>query len=811
MNNEAARELGLAWRRLRRTPGFTALATLTLGLAIGANTAIFSLVEGVLLRPLPFGDPGRLVTLWEDHSRGGGGDRVGLASATVEDFERAESLAGLAAQWPAPFTITGEGEARGISGAQVSPGFFRVFGVAPEIGRVLETGESGETAEPAEPEAVLSHALWRDRFGSDPKVIGRKIVLSDRPYTVVGVMPADFRVPLFFQEPQDSTELWVPLEIPPPMRGYSARVLQAVARLAPGATPESARSELAGIGRRLAEEVPDDWRGVGVAVVPLQEQIVGNVRRLLLLLQAGAAVVLLIACANLANLLLARALERAQEMSVRAAFGADRIRLARMLLGESLVLALLGGALGLLLGAWGTRLLVAAAPPDTPRLADIHLDPAVFAFAFGLALLAGAGFGLVPAFRMSRTDLQSVLREGGRGGSKSARQGRLRDVLVVAQIALTLLLLVGAGLLGRSFLRLRGVDPGFNAAHVLTFKTALPPSRYPEPAQQTRFFEELMRRLDELPGVTAAGAITRLPLDTGWGSGPIEIEGAPRPAEPPVVGFRRITAGYFHTMEIPLRAGRNFGAEDREGSRPVVIVNETLARRFWPGRDAVGGRLRPASPDDPWFEVVGVVGDVVYDSLASAATPEIFLPHTQMSTDWFQAVVRTEGDPLALAGAVRAAVRELDRDLPVADVRPLARHVSETIARPRFSTFLAGAFAAVALTLAAVGVFGLTAYAVAQRTREIGIRVALGARKEDVTGWIVRRSLKLAALGLAMGLALGLLAGPALAGQLYGVSAGDPVTFAGGALFLAGICLAASYLPARRAARVDPMVALRRD
>ena len=808
MSSETVRELSRSWRRLWRAPGFTLLATLTLGLAIGANTAIFSLVEGVLLRPLPFADPGRLVTIWEDHSRGGGNDRVGLAPSTVEDFRRARSLAGLAAQWSSPFTLTGAGEPRSVSGAQVSPEYFRVLGVRPQLGRTFDPRSAA-----AEPEVVLGNSLWRDRFGADPGVIGRKVVLSEHPYTVIGVMPADFRIPLFFQEPQDSAELWVPLRVPPPMRGYGARILQGVGRLKPGSTPESLRSELAAFGLRLAGEVPDEWRGVGVAVVPLEEQLVGSVRRILFLLQAGAAAILLIACANLASLLLARALERGQEMSVRAAFGASRARLARLLLGESLVLALLGGALGLLLGAWGTRLLVALAPPDTPRLQDVHLDPAVFAFALGLALLAGFGLGLAPALRTSRTDLQGALREGGRGGSGSVRQGRLRDALVVAQIALTLLLLAVAGLLGRSFLRLRGVDPGFDPARVLTFKIALPPSRYPEPAGQTRFFEELVRRLGELPGVAAAGAITRLPLDTAWGSGPVEIEGRASSGEgPPRVGFRRITAGYFRTMAIPLRAGREFGPADRAGTKPVAIVNQTMARRFWPGRDAVGGRLRVASsPDGPWLEVVGVVGDAVYDSLASAATPEVFVPHAQAPTDWFQVVVRSTGDPLSVAGGVRGAVRALDRDLPIVALRPLAEHVSESIARPRFMTFLVGSFAAVALTLAAVGVFGLTAYAVARRTREIGIRVALGARQADVSGWLLRRSFRLTLLGLAVGLGLGALAARALAGQLYGVSAGDPATFAGGALFLAGVCLAAAYLPARRAARVDPIMALRRD
>jgi putative ABC transport system permease protein len=795
-------ELRQTWRGLLRSPGFTAVTTLILALAIGANTAIFSLIEGVLLRPLPFVAPGRLVVVWEDHSRAGGGDRVSLAPATVEDFRRTGAFSGLAAQWTLPVTLTGAGEAQALRAAQVSPEFFAVLGVPPLLGR---TGGPGEGA--AERTTVLSHALWRRRFGGDPEILGRAVILDGKPFSVIGVMPPELRVPLFFREPRESTELWLPLEIPPPMDNYDAHVLQVVGRLAPGRSLESARAELAAAGRRLTAEVPQSWAGVGTVAVPLEEQIVGDVRPVLLVLQGAVGLVLLVACANLGSLLLARALTRGRDLWVRTALGAGRFRLVRFVLGESLLLALLGGGIGFLLAFWGSRLLVRLAPPDTPRLEDVGLDAGTLAFALGLALAASLGFGL-PALRALGTGA-GAFRTGGRGSTAGRGQGRLRDALVAGQITLTLVLLVGAGLLGQSFLRLRRVDPGFQADHVLTLKIALPPTRYADPRGQARFFEELFRRVRTVPGVTAAGGITRLPLDTGWGSAPISVGGGlVEGQEQPLAGIRQVTAGYFDALGIPLRAGRGLRVADDERAHPVVLVNETLARRFWPEGRAVGRRLRIGPPGEPWREVVGVVGDVSYDSLAATPEPEVFVPHTQLPSDWLQLVVRAGGDPLGVAAGVRGAVRELDRDLPVVDVRPLSEQVSASLAGPRFSAFLVASFASVALALSATGVFGLTAYTVASRTREIGIRMALGARPGDLLRWIVGHSARLAAVGVALGLAAGLPLARALASQLFGVTVLDLPTFAGGALFLGGVCLAASYLPARRAARRDPRMAL---
>jgi putative ABC transport system permease protein len=800
-------ELRQTSRGLLRSPGFTAVVALTLALAIGANTAIFSLVEGVLLRPLPFADPGRLVAVWEDHSRAGGEDRVSLAPATVEDFRRTGAFSGLAAQWTSPVTLTGGGEAAALRAARVSPEFFRVLGVPPLLGRTFRPGKDA-----VERAAVLSHALWRRRFGGDPGILGRAVILDGKPFSVIGIMPRRFRVPLFFREPRESAELWLPLEIPPAMDNHDARVLQVVGRLAPGRSLESARAELAAAGRRLAAAVPQSWARVGTAAVPLEEQIVGDVRPVLLVLQAAVGLVLLVACANLASLLLARALARGRDLSVRAALGAGRARLVRLVLGESLLLALLGGGAGLLLAAWGARLLVRLAPAGTPRLEDVGLDAGTLAFALGLALAASLGFGLAPALRAFGAGATVASRTGGRGGTAGRGQGRLRDLLVVGQIALALVLLVGAGLLGQSFLRLRRVDPGFRADHVLTLKLALPPARYADPGAQARFFEELFRRLRAVPGVIAAGGITRLPLDTGWGSVAVAAEGgAVAGEEPPLAGVRQVTTGYFDALGIPLREGRGFRAADDERSHPVVLVNDTLARRFWPAGRAVGRHLRIGPPGEPWRDVVGVVRDVAFDSLASTPEPEVFVPHTQLPSDWFQLVVRAGGAPLGVAAGVRGAVRELDRDLPVADVRPLSEHVAESIAGPRFSAFLVASFALAALVLSATGVFALTAYTVASRTREIGIRMALGAQPGDLLRWIVGRAARLAAAGVALGLAAGALLARALASQLFGVTAVDLPTFAGGALFLSGVCLAASYLPARWAARRDPRIALQND
>ena len=785
---------------------------LVLAVSIGVNASVFTLVEGVLLRPLPFARPDRLVVVWGDHSRAGGGDRVTLAPATVDDLRRTGVFSGVAAQWTSPVTWSGSGEAEALRAARVDPELFRILGVAPALGRTFGSGAAADGEEAHT--AVLSDALWRRRLGADPGAVGRSLILDGERYTVVGVMPRSFRVPLFYRDPGDGAELWLPLTIPPPMAGYDARVLQVVGRLAPELSLDAARGELGATARHLAEVVPKSWDRGTLVAVPLAEQIVGDVRPGLLMLQAAVGLVLLIACANLASLLLARSIERSRDLAVRAMLGADRAALFRVSLAESLLLALLGGGVGILLAGWGGRLLARWAPVGTPRLDGVGLDPGTVAFASALTLFACAVFGLAPAVRALRPRGAGLVGSRGAGGGRgtaSRATGRLRDLLVVGQIGLALTLLVGAILLGQSFLRLRAVDPGFRSEHVLTFKLALPPTRYADPGEQSRFFERLLGRIRRLPGVSAAGGITRLPLDTGWGSVPIVVEGGVADGgDPPVVGVRQVTSGYFETLGIGLRAGRGLRTSDDGTSHLVVVVNRTLADRFWPDGRAVGRRLR-IGPEGEWREVVGVVADVAYDSLAAGAIPEVFVPHTQIPSDWFQVVVRGEGDPLDLAPEIRRSVRELDPDLPVADVRRLAGQVADSVAGPRFQAFLLSSFAAIALVLAAIGVFGLTSYTVASRTREIGIRMALGARPGTVLTWVLGRSVRLAAIGGALGLVAGALVARSLASRLFGVGALDLPSFLGAALFLGGVCLLASYLPARRAARNDPTDALRSE
>jgi putative ABC transport system permease protein len=803
----ASQELRGAARRLLRAPGFSAVIVVTLALAIGADTAIFSLVDAVLVHPLPYGDPGRLVMIWEDHSQEGGEARFSVARATFADLRReCRSFADMTAQWSELFNLTGAGEPESVRGARVSANFFTLLGVEPMLGRGFLPEEARSGAAPA---AVLSHSLWQRRFAGDRRILGQSLRLDDQVFTVVGVMPPALAVPYFFRAPKDNVEAWVPLVIAGKQSTHGDRVLQVIGRLAPGRTLAQARAETAALARRLATAFPESNAKVGVTLVPLQEQLFGNLRLPVLVLLGAVTCVLLIACANVAGLLLARTLARGREVAVSAALGASRPRLVWQVLGEGLLLAALGGLAGLLVAIWASRLLAGLIPADVPHVAAVRIDAAVLGYAVALTLLTGVGCGLVPALRATGGDLQTALRQAGRSDPRGGRQ-RGRSALVVGQVALTLLLLIGAGLMLESLQRLRRVDPGFRAENVLKLKLALPPVRYPDEHRQVAFFRDLLQRLESLPGVVAAGGNTRLPLDPGYGTGKLVVEDKPVPmGEEPRVGVRIVTPHYFRALGIPLLRGRELSDHDGPHTRLVALVNRTLARRTWPGEDPVGKRLALGGRGEPWDVVVGVVGDVAHDSLASEPAPEAYLPHTQNASDWFQIVVRTRGDPLVLAAAVRREVRALDRDQPVVGVATLRQHVDETLSRRRFSLVLLGGFAALALVLSAVGVFGLMSYLASRRTWEIGLRMALGARRSQVLGLILGQALRLTLFGIALGLAAGSLLTRWLASQLFQISPTDPLTFLACAAFLAAVAAAAGYLPSRRAAGADPAAALR--
>ncbi|HVT59571.1 MAG TPA: ABC transporter permease [Thermoanaerobaculia bacterium] len=826
--------LRVSWRRLWRHPGSTALAALALAAAIGADTTVFSMVEAVLLRPLPYRDPGSLVMLYEDHSRAGGRPRLLVAPATFAAYQsQCRAFSALAAQWGGEVNLTaaaGVGEPEVLFGADVSSGFFALLGTRAELGRLLAEADFRPGAEPA---LVLSHALWRRRFAGRPDILGRTLTLDDRAYTVVGVMPAAFAVPLHLRSPSQLSEFWKPLAPPRDPADHRSHVLEVLTRLAPGTTLAAARAEAGAVALRLAADFPKDCAGTGATLVPLGEQITGESRASLLMLWGAVSVLLLIACANLASMLLARALARRDELALCAALGARRWQLVRQPLGEALLLVALGALGGEGLAAGAVRLLRAVLPPEVPRLDGMRIDAGVLAYATAAALVCGIACGLVPGLRATRSDLQAALRRGGGGGDRrrflsrrlgGAVPGRPGSVLIVTQLALTLVLALTAGLMIESFTRLVRVDPGFRADRVLTFAIGLP-ARYREPRQRAAFFQQLTTRLAALPGVRSAGGINRLPLDPSYGVGSLIIEGrettaggqraaalpAAPPAPRPLVGVRFVTPDYFRTLRIPVLRGRTFSAQDDARSPAVVLVNQSLARRFWPAGDPVGARINLGEPGDPWQQVVGVVGDVAHDSLAGPPLAEAYLPYAQVPVGGMQLVVQAADDPLALAAAVRREVSALDRSVPVQRLRPLERQVGDSVARPRFWLLLVWGFAALALLLAAMGVFGLMAYTVARRRREIGIRMALGAAAGDAARMIVGQSARLALAGVLLGLALSVAVSRWLAAQLFGVSALEPLPALGSAALLIAVALLAGYIPARRAAEVDPMEALRRE
>jgi putative ABC transport system permease protein len=789
-------------RMLARSPGFTLVAIVTLGLGIGANTAIFSAVNALLLRQLPYPSADRLVMVWQDMRARGGPATEWATPGNFTDW-RASGLfsAATAVQGWQP-SLTGIGEAEPLVGEQVTHEYFTVLGIPPERGRTFTQEDDVPNAPRV---TVISHALWQWRFGADPEVVGQSIVLGGEPHQIVGVMPAGFRPAVI-----SVAQLWRPrrLNLANPSRG--AVVLRVVARLRPDITLEQASSSAAVLARQLEATHPDSNRGVGINIVSLHEQVVGDIQRGLLMLLGAVAFVLLIACANIANLLLARASARAREIAVRLALGAGRRRLVRQLLTESLLLAASGGALGLLVGAWSIDALVTLAPQGAPRLEEIGLDARVLAFAIGLTMLTGLVFGIVPALQASRPDVTPTLKDGGRGSSGSTSY-RTRRALIVFEVALALALLVGGGLLLRTLFRLQAFDLGFNPSGVLVGAVLPPRVAYPEPAQQVAFYDRLLERVAALPGIETAALSSIVPLGGDSDMG-ILVEGQPPPRSPGdqlTAWYRLVSADYFRAMGIPLKQGRLFAAGE---AAPAVVVNEPAARRYWKGESPIGKRVRFASDDSaPWYTVVGVVGEVHMLGPRGDSRTEVYLPYWQFTELGTNVIVKTGGRPEQLIPALRQAVRDVDPNTPVASVAPLSAIVAESIDIPRFFAALVGCFAVLALTLAVVGIYGVVAYSVGRRTPEIGVRMALGAGRRDIFALVVSDGLKLTAAGVAIGIAAAIGVSLAIRSLLFAVEPLDPLTFLATTVSLLLASTVACLLPAHRATRIDPMVALRRE
>ncbi|HUI39267.1 MAG TPA: ABC transporter permease [Candidatus Nitrosotalea sp.] len=787
-------------RLLARTPGFAAVLVLTLALGIGANSMMFTVVNAVLLRPLPYPDPARLVLL-NDFNHEKGFDSFSVAPGNFLDWRaQTHSFEQMATFGGSSLSYTGGTYPERLRGLRVTDGFFQVVGVKPALGRIFEPGEFSIGQEH---EVIISYGLWQKVFQGDASAIGRTIRLNDEPYTVVGVMPAGFR---FISREQD---VFIPGAWPPEWRDVrGAHFLSVVARLKAGVTLEQAQAEMSAIAQHLAEQYPDINRGWGVHVKSLYESVVGDVRPALLLLLAAVAVLLLIACGNVANMLLARTVDRRREIAVRASLGAGKGRLIRQLLAESLMVSMVGGALGLLFAASGTRAILALVPDDLPRAYSVHVDPWVLGFTFGIAVLTGIGFGLAPVWSIARQDLQEILREGGR---TSGGGHRLRGALVAAEVSLALVLLIGAGLLLGSFQRLEAVAPGFRVEHALTFDVNLPRARYGDAARRAAFYHGLRERLLALPGVEAAAAVTPLPLGGDDMSFTFAVENSPPEAgREPSAEYYQVTPGYFQTMGIPMVAGREFSDSDVIGAPRVCIINDVLARQYFAGQNPLGRRLfLGAGQGHVYREIVGVASSVKHYWLGEKPSPQAYEPIEQYTDSSASFVVRASIDPASLGSAVRGAVKAEDPGLPLGSMHTLDQVVSDSVAMPRFRTVLLLLFAGFAVALAVVGLYGVMSYTVTQRTREIGIRMVLGAQRQSVYRLVVGQGMLLVAAGLAVGLvaAFGLVR--LLQRFLFGVTASDPVTFVAVSILLTAVAACACFLPAHRASRVDPLVSIR--
>lgn len=804
-------DLRFAVRTLVRSPGFTAVAVLVLALGIGANTAIFSTVNAVMLRPLPFAEPDRLVAVWEKNPEKGWYMQTAAVSNYLDWKDQVQAFQDLAAysDYVDEYALTGEGEPEVLIGAEVTGNFFAVLGVEPLLGRGFTAEETWSTVDAV---VVLSHGLWQRRFGGDAAILGRTITLDGEARRVAGVMPPEMRFPL------EETELWVPYGWEPAARDLAsfrrAHWIRVVGRLEPGIAVAAANAQLEAVASRLEAEYPETNRLMGAGLTPLHEFLVGDTRTPLLVLLGAVGVILLIACANVGNLLLERAASRGRELAVRGALGAGSRRIARQVLTESLLLSAIGGVLGVLAGMWGTRVLEAFRPDDLLRVATFALDWRVLVFAIGATALSGVLFGLGPALRAARQDPAEALKDGARTGTPGRGALRATNLLIVAEVGLALLLVIGAGLLVRSFLELQRVDPGFDPENVLTAGVQLPGTPlYDEDIVRT-FFGELHRRLNALPGVEAAAAVSVLPLaDQPWTSD-FSVEGRGPDEYGVEVLHREVSANYFETMRVPLLDGRTFEPSDRGGAPRVVLINEALARRYFGGEDPVGQRLafdRTPGDSSVWRTIVGVVGNESIGTVRQAPRPAILTPYTQDPTWGRRLVIRTRDEPMSVLPAVRRTVQSLDPNVPLFAVRPMVEVYAASLARERFLTLLLGVFAGLALLLATVGVYGITAQAARRRTQEIAIRMALGAGGGGVRRMVVRQGMVAVGIGIALGLAAAAVATGLMAGLLYQVRATDPVTFVGVPVLLAGVALLACYIPARRATRVDPATALRAD
>jgi putative ABC transport system permease protein len=806
LEDEMMQDLRMGIRLLRTQPGFTLVAVLTLALGIGATTLIFSVVNAVLLRPLPFPEADRIVRLEERHRGAAAGSNFSYANFLDLGRETA-TVEHIAAARFGSSSLTDGNEPEQVGSMGVSAEYFAALGVTPLLGRVFLPEEDTPGRDGV---ALLSHALWQRRYGADAGLIGKQVKLGATVVTVVGVLPPGFRQGYPFAGQYD---VWRPLVANGSLRNNRrSHLLGVVARLKPGQTQAQAQADLARLVQGIEQRHPGIDPELSANVSGLQARMVEPLRPALLVFLCAVGFVLLVACANVANLLLARAAAREKEMAIRTALGAGRLRLARQLLTESVLLAGLGGAAGLLLAQWGVRLVAALDPVSFPRINEVSLDGRVLLFTLLISVLTGVLFGLAPVLQLPKLRLYEPLKEGGRSAQGVARRG-LRQFLIVAEVALALVLLIGAGLLANSFYRLMQVERGFDTTNVLTVNMPLPISKYPQPAQQIAFLQQALERVAQIPGVRAAGLTSTLPFRGGPATD-FEIEGRPlAPGEhEPIADIRIVDANYFRALAIPLRQGREFSERDTATAPRVMVINEEMARQYWPNENPLGRRVTMKDWGDPLTgEIVGIVGNVKADGLTSTVRPMIYWPYPQFPSVFNNLVLRTSGDPLAVVGVVKEQIRALDREQPLSNIQTMEALIAASVAPQRFNTLLLGIFATLALVLAAIGIYGVIAYTVAQRTHEIGVRMALGAGRSDVLRLVVGQGLKLVLGGVAVGLAASFGLTRLLSKLLFGVGATDPLTFVSVSLLLIAVALLACYLPARRAAQVDPLVALRNE